>query len=423
MIITPHWPQPLGAKPIDLGLNRIRELMSRLGDPHLKLPPVVHVAGTNGKGSTIAYLRAFLESAGYKVHAYTSPHLVYFNERILLAGKPISDHTLYDVLETCRKKSDGINLTFFEGTTAAAFLAFSQIKADIVLLETGMGGRLDATNILPKPALTIITPISMDHMEFLGDTLSAIAHEKACIMKREVPCVIAPQAMPALASIEDYSEAVHAPLYLFDRDWDVMQEKAHFIYRSKHREIKSALPALPGEHQILNAGTAIAALDQLPQFTISTQHILQGLQKVNWPARLQKIQTGPFKDRLPEGCDLWLDGGHNEGGAAALSAWLHYIQVPVHLIIGMTEKKDATTFLKTLAPRVASITCTPIPDEDMAMNPRVLYAEAQKLHDDVAMVSSPDMAFQHIAEFAKPPYHVLVCGSLYLAGYLLREHA
>ena len=315
----------LHPKLIDLSLGRIEGLLAALGNPQDRLPPVIHVAGTNGKGSTVATLRACLEAGGWRVHAYTSPHLVRFHERIRLAGELIGEDRLILLLEECEGANRGAPITYFEITTAAALLAFARVPADFVLLETGLGGRLDATNVVKHPAATAITPISLDHQAFLGDTIAAIAGEKAGILKAGAPAVIGPQMPEAAAVFDARAAEIGAPLYRFGREWRCMADNGGMRYEGPHWRCDLPLPSLLGGHQIVNSGAAIACLEQLTAFPIAADTIAQGLRHIDWPARLQRLGRGPLSEALPEGWELWLDGGHNPGAgevlAAAVSSW------------------------------------------------------------------------------------------------------
>lgn len=418
---TPHWPIPLGHKPIDLGLERIRAVLDKLGNPEKILPPIIHVAGTNGKGSTIAFMRAIAEAAGYKVHVYTSPHLVHFNERILLAGKEIDDAFLYETLEACRVAAKGIPLTFFEGTTAAALLAFSQVPADIVLLETGLGGRLDATNIIDQPALTVITPVSFDHTEFLGSTLGAIAGEKAGILKKDVACVVATQAEEAATVIEAKAAKLGSPLLWQNKNWKVVG-KVDFTYSSAHHTLPLPAPSLPGKHQLTNAGTAITAMLTLPGFSITAGHIEQGITHTTHRARLQKLKTGALAAMLPPTWELWLDGGHNPAGGEVLASMAsQWHDKPLYLICGMLKDKDSKGFLAPLASYVQKMVCISIPDEPKAMVPEALNASALKA-GITAVTCSEGIApaIQYLLVSGQVPARILISGSLYLAGHVLR---
>lgn len=318
MVFMPHWPKILGVPQIKLGLDRILEVLARLDNPQDKLPPVIHVAGTNGKGSTIAFMRSILESAGLKVHCYTSPHLLEFNERITIAGENISDDYLKQTMEVCRIATDTTPITFFEGTTIGAFYAFSQKPADVVLLETGLGGRLDATNVVKKPIATVITTISLDHIEYLGPTIELIAGEKAGIIKEGSDCIISLQTPEAFNVLQNVCDVKNSQSHAFEYDWIVektTENKMHF--KSEDFEIITPLPNLIGEHQIINSANAIATLKKIDKFNISNQNIIDGITNAKWPARMQKITSGFVKEKLKPTQEFWLDGAHNDAAAYA----------------------------------------------------------------------------------------------------------
>ncbi len=339
----------LHPKVIDLSLDRVHRLLAALDHPERRLPPVVHVAGTNGKGSTVAFLRAMLEAAGYRVHVYTSPHLVRFHERIRLAGTLIDDTHLAALLEECETANAGGPITFFEVTTVAAFLAFSRVPADVVLLETGLGGRLDATNVIDRPAVTAITRISYDHRQFLGKSLLEIASEKAGIFKPGVPVVLAEQpAADALKALTLRATAIAAPI----QPWTATPQPGGFRFESAKRRVDLPMPGLPGAHQIGNAGLALACLDHLP-LAVDDAAVRRGLAAVEWPARLQRLTRGPLADSLPPDWELWLDGGHNDSAGEVLArqavdwsvaddsrAGPHGGRRPLLLIYGMLASKD-----------------------------------------------------------------------------------
>lgn len=418
MISMPHWPIPLGFKPIDLGLERIRTVLNRLGNPEQKLPPVVHVAGTNGKGSTIAFMQAILEAAGYKVHVYTSPHLVMFNERIILAGEMISDEMLYEVLEECRIAAEDTPVTFFEGTTAAAYLAFSKVKADIVLLETGLGGRLDATNVLDKPALTIITPISKDHTEFLGETIREIAGEKAGILKPGVLCVVAKQSPEAEEVILAKASTLNGNVVMQGREWRVAPHEIGFHYNN----MNLPNPSLIGEHQYSNASTAIAALERLEGFSIAEDHIKHGITHTYHPARMQRLLKGKLVKLLPGDWELWLDGGHNPAGGETIGKIIENWQdKPLFVVCGMLEDKDWRGFLSPFAKQAEKIICIPIPNEPKSLNPEMLSRNIMELGVDSVYKSDMVSALEYIKAQSAKPARVLICGSLYLAGHVLSQ--
>ena len=413
----------LHPKKIDLSLGRILTLLSRLGDPHKKLPPVVHVAGTNGKGSSIAFMRAMLEAAGYAVHVYTSPHLVHFNERIRLAGRLIDEGELFNLLEACERANAGDGITYFEITTAAAFKAFAETPADIVLLECGLGGRYDATTVVDRPALTAITPVSMDHMQFLGNTLAQIAGEKAAIQKPGVVSVIGPQADVAGRVIETEAEARGAKLFRAGREWSAHGETSQLVYASPAGSRKFPLPALSGPHQIGNAGLAIAALEKLSEFKVLDSHIVTGLRMVDWPARIQHLTRGPLVDLLPGGWELWLDGGHNAAAGEMLAAVAaDWDAQPLHLVFGMLDSKDPAAFLAPLVTRASGLQAVVIPEEDASLSADALVRAAASLGLASAEASSVTDAVRRIVGDTHGPARILICGSLYLAGQVLAEN-
>ncbi|MEL7256774.1 MAG: folylpolyglutamate synthase/dihydrofolate synthase family protein, partial [Pseudomonadota bacterium] len=305
----------LHPKIIDLTLDRVWRLLDRLGNPQEALPPVIHIAGTNGKGSTLAMIRAGVEGAGQRAHAYTSPHLARFHERIRLAGDLISEPNLSAVLDECYAANGDAPITYFEITTCAALLAMSRVKADYTLLEVGLGGRLDATNVIAKPALTIITPVSMDHEQYLGDTLAKIAGEKAGIIKRSVPCVVSPQADDAMDVIETKARSLGTPLLAYGQHWHVSEERGRLVFQDEHGLRDLPLPNLPGAHQIENAGAAIAALRHL---NLGDAAIEAAVASAHWPARMQRLTEGALAQTAPE-AELWLDGGHNPAAGQALA--------------------------------------------------------------------------------------------------------
>ena len=406
----------LHPKRIDLSLDRIRRLLAALGNPERALPPVVHVAGTNGKGSLVAFLRAMLEAAGYRVHVYTSPHLVRFNERIRVAGRLIEETALGEVLSECEAANATAPITFFEITTAAAMLAFARSPADVVLLETGLGGRLDATNVLDAPRLTAITPISRDHRDFLGDRIDGIAAEKAAVMRAGVPCVVAAQSPPAASTLAEVAAAIDAPLFVGGRDWRAEATADGLAYRSAALETRLPPPALPGPHQIANAGQAVACLEHLAGFLVPQAAIAEGLREVVWPGRLQHLAAGALA-RHAEGSELWLDGGHNSAAAAALAA--HAVAAwrerPLHLVVGMLESKPPEPFLAPFASLAAGLAAVAIPGQASSL-PAARVAQAAHASGIEAVESgSVEEALRAVPAASR----VLVCGSLTLAGYVL----
>ena len=415
----------LHPKLIDLSLGRLRLLLKKLGHPEHDLPPVVHVAGTNGKGSTIAYLRAVLEASGQRVHVLTSPHLVRFNERIRLAGRLISDDDLVAVLCACEEANSDDPITYFEVTTAAAFLAFRNSPADILLLETGLGGRLDATNVIEQPLLTAITTVSLDHQHFLGDSLAEIAGEKAGILKPGVTGVIGQQAPEAARVITAEAAKVGAKLLRQGHDWGVEARGGHLLFQSAAGELRLPLPGLNGAHQLQNAGLALACLQQLQGFSFSEGSLAAGLTTAQWPGRLQRLRQGPLYDRLGPEAELWLDGGHNPGAGAALAQTMTSWQVrderPLYLIVGMLNHKDVASFLapfRSLAPKLHAVA---VPYEDTATTPGQIVEAAAAHGLDAAPAGSVEAALDHIVQTQGNGLgpRVLICGSLYLAGSVL----
>jgi dihydrofolate synthase/folylpolyglutamate synthase len=411
----------LHPKKIDLSLGRIERLLASLGNPHDKLPPVIHVAGTKGKGSTVAVLRACLEAAGYRVHAYISPHLVRFNERIRLTGALIDDAALVSVLEEAERANEGREITFFEITTAAAFLAFSRSPADILLLEVGLGGRLDTTNVVKRPAVTAITPVSLDHQAFLGNTIAAIAGEKAGILKPGVPSVVAPQVDEAEAVIEARAAEVEAPLYRSGREWRCELAGEGVRYEGERWRLDLPLPSLLGAHQVLNAGTAIACLEQLSGFAMPSAAIAEGLRNIDWPARLQLLRHGPLVEMMP-GWELWLDGGHNPAAGTVLGPVVaEWRDRPLYLVVGMLNTKDSAGFLAPMAPAVQGLRAVTIPGEENALPAGAIVVAARSVGIAAEEASSVDEALRAIKSHGKAG-RVLICGSLHFAGVILRDN-
>ncbi|BCX18878.1 MAG: bifunctional folylpolyglutamate synthase/dihydrofolate synthase [Geminicoccaceae bacterium] len=414
----------LHPKRIDLSLGRIERLLARLDHPERRLPPVVHIAGTNGKGSTLAFLDAILQAAGLRTLRYISPHLVRFNERILIQGEPVDDARLVAALEACERANGAEPITFFEITTAAAFSIFAETPADILLLETGMGGRLDATNTVERPRLVLISPVSMDHEAFLGNTIAAIASEKAGIMKRSVPAILGPQRPEALAVFETRARELGCPLLVHGRDWWARREGDRLLVRDEGETLELPLPSLPGVHQIDNAGLAVVAARRLADLAPSPAAIARGLVEARWPARLQRLGAGPMVDALGPGFELWLDGGHNPGAGEVLAASLPALARgrPVHLILGMLATKDLEAFLRPLVPLVASLRTVTVPGEPAARDAGEEAEIGRRLGLRAEPAPSLLAAARAVATAERPPGLVLVCGSLYLAGHVLREH-
>ena len=418
----------LHPRAIDLGLERMQLLLQRLGHPERRLPPVIHVAGTNGKGSTIAYLRAVMEAANLRVHVYTSPYLVRINECIRLGryggGVLVGDDELRGALEQCEQANAGAPVTIFEIETAAAFCLFAQHPADVVLLEVGLGGRLDATNVIDAPLATVIAPVSMDHTEFLGQTLTAIAGEKAAIIRRHVPVICAEQFPEAMAVIEAQARRLQAPLHAAGQQWHVNVECGRLVYQDDRGLMDLAAPKLFGRHQFDNAGLAIATLRALDAFRIEQAAFEAGIVNAEWPARMQRLASGALMGLAPQACEIWLDGGHNaEGGrvvAAALGDLEERVSRPLVVIVGMMASKDAAGFLANFAGLTRHIIAVQIPDRDHTMPPDRLADAARALGMRVETTGSVEAALRSLARLAyEVPPRILITGSLYLAGHVL----
>lgn len=409
----------LHPKVIDLTLDRVWRLLDALGNPQEKLPPVIHIAGTNGKGSTLSMIRAGLEGVGKKVHAYTSPHLVRFHERIYLAGASIDEGYLSEILDECYRANDGAPITYFEITTCAAILAFSRVKADYILLEVGLGGRLDATNVITKPALSVITPVSIDHQSFLGDTLTEIAGEKAGILKRNCSAVIAKQQDEAQDVIEAYARKVGTTLISYGQEWHIGSEHGRLIFQDEAGLLDLPKPVLRGAHQIENAGTAIASLRQLG---FGEKAAVAALSEAKWPARMQLLRSGELTNIAPE-AEIWLDGGHNAEAGKALSETVkEMLDRPLFLIVGMINTKDISAYLAPLCPLAKKTFSLTIPNESAAVDARDI-ADVAKQHGCAAeCVENVDEAVKQVSA-THPNARILICGSLYLAGHVLTNNA
>ena len=398
-----------------LGLERITRLLARLGDPHLALPPVFHVAGTNGKGSTCAFLRAAIEAAGHRVHVYSSPHLVRFNERIRLAGRLIDDAALAGLLAEVLDQADGIGASFFEITTAAAFLAFAREPADACAIEVGLGGRLDATNVLSSPAATGIAALGIDHQAFLGDTAVGIAREKAGIAKPGVPLLTLAYPDPIAAAVADVARGAGAPVLAASRDWSFDATADRLVYTDPNHRLETPLPALPGSHQHANLALSVAMLRHQDTVTVPDDALATAARTASWPARMQRLRPGPLLALLPPGAELWLDGGHNEDAAAAVAPTIaaRANGRPVHLVIGLLANKDPVGILHHLAPVATSLTAVPVPDH-AHHDP----ADLARLAREVGLAA--DTAAQVPAALAGTAAgFILIVGSLYLAGEVL----
>ena len=406
----------LHPKIIDLTLDRMWRLLDALGNPERKLPPVIHIAGTNGKGSTQAMIRAGLEAQGKRVHAYTSPHLARFHERIRLAGELISENALTKALDRCYAANNGENITYFEITTCAAILAFAETPADYTLLEVGLGGRLDATNVM-DPALSIITPIDLDHQQFLGDTLPVIAAEKAGIIKRGIPCVVGPQHDEAMDVIETTAARLGAPVLAYGQHFHTSEERGRLIYQDDTGLLDLPLPALPGPHQVQNAGAVLAALRH---FGADDSACEVALTRAVWPARMERL-SGPLVTRYAP-AELWLDGGHNPAAGKAIAATLDTLpKRPTHLICGMLNTKDVSGYMEPLAAVADSLTAVSIPGEAATLTAEQTSGIAAACGIAERQAGSVAEALALIAG-ETPRARVLICGSLYLAGRILREN-
>ena len=408
----------LHPKVIDLTLDRMGRCLASVGDPHLNLPPVIHLAGTNGKGSTQAMIRAGLETAGKTVHAYTSPHLARFHERIRVAGNLISEPDLTTLLDKVYDANGGETITYFEITTVTAFLAFAETKADWTLLEVGLGGRHDATNVVDDPRLTVITKVDLDHQQFLGETIGEIAYQKAGIIKRGVPAVIGPQHDEGLDVIEAEARKFHAPTIAHGQHWHVSEEAGRMVYQDETGLLDLPLPNLRGPHQIGNAGMAIAALRHLG---FDEDACIGAVTQAFWPARMQRLKTGPLIDAAPE-AELWLDGGHNPAAAEALVETLDRMpKRPTHLICGMLSTKDVTGYMAPLADVADTLHAVAIPGETATLPAEDTAAAAKSVGLDATIAASVEDALTDIIA-NDPKARVLICGSLYLAGAILREN-
>ena len=420
----------LHPKLIDLSLGRVERLLGRMHHPERRLPPVIHVAGTNGKGSTIAFMRAILEAAGLRVHVYTSPHLVRFHERIRLGaiggGRLVAEEQLAAALLRAETLNAGEPITVFEITTAAAFDIFASVPADVLLLEVGLGGRADATNVIGSPAAAVVTPIGLDHAEHLGTTLTAVAGEKAGIFKHGCPAVIAPQDHPEadevlVAAAERIGAA---PLLVGRQDFSVHGERGRLVYQDESGLMDLPPPRLPGRHQYVNAATAIAALKAAGFADLEPSAFEAGLSGAEWPGRLQRLSRGALVDLLPDGAELWLDGGHNPDGGRAVAAAMADLEerapAPLVLVTAMLGNKDAAGFLANFAGLARAIVAVPMTGQPTARDPAELAGAAARLGFDVSVSSDLEAALRRIArsEDRRPP-RVLICGSLYLAGEVL----
>ena len=410
----------LHPKIIDLTLDRVTRLLKKLNNPEDKISQVVHIAGTNGKGSTQAFLRAAIESSGESAHVYTSPHLTRFHERIRVAGSLISENVLADILNECELANNGKPITYFEITTCAAFLIFSRIKADYTLLEVGLGGRLDATNILKKPKLTIITPISMDHVQFLGSTIEKIANEKAGIIKEGIPCIVGHQSKDAIDVIKKRAIELKSKLKIYGEHWQVYAKSDKLIFKDAMGFLELPLPKLIGQHQIENAGTAIAAMREL---SIPDEACKESMKNVYWPARMQRLESGPLVKMANES-EIWLDGGHNQAAGIAISNALE--QLPRGrtniLICGMLKTKDLKAFLNPLFNSAKFLYGIRIQGEENSNSAETIVNQAREIGFSAFKTQKVSDAILQIIK-AHPNSRIIICGSLFLAGKILQDNA
>ncbi|XVN43576.1 MAG: folylpolyglutamate synthase/dihydrofolate synthase family protein [Candidatus Rickettsia vulgarisii] len=449
----PHFPMPSWRRDGKYNLQNINKLLEVLDNPHLKLPPVIHIAGTNGKGSSVAMLKSIFAASGYKAHAYTSPHLLEFNERIVLRGEKISDSYLFDVCERVRIAclENNIQPNFFEGTTAVAFLAFAETEGDVLILETGLGGRLDATNVVPEPLITLITPISYDHMEYLGDSLSRIVQEKAGIIKPNIPCIISCQVDEVYQVLLDKCQELNSPSFCYEYDFGIKRNIDSFNYLSQNANYQFSLPSLQGDHQLINAAAVIAtiglintishseldpeSIEMLKQvqhdkyiapnsnnkFKITNQNIEAGLQNIEWPARIEKIDPKKYSHLANEHVQIWLDGAHNSGGSQVLSAWIvDNLKAPIYLILGMTKNRDVEDFCSYLKPLTAKGYGVRVLSEVMSYNSETLSARASAAGIEFVPADSLEEAIKAINDLKQPETNIIITGSLFLAADFLK---
>ena len=418
----------LHPKRIDLSLDRMWRILDALGNPQRLLPPVIHVAGTNGKGSTIAFMRAILEAAGLLVHVYTSPHLVRFNERFRLGaegeGRLASDEELEQALDQCERVNAGAPITVFEITSAAGFLLFARNRADVLLLEVGLGGRLDATNVIERPLATVITPVSFDHAEHLGETLAEIAGEKAGIFKADVPAIVAAQMREALVAIERQAARVKAPIRIAGEDWIATEERGRLVYQDDAGLLDLPAPKLYGRHQFENAGVAIAALRAAGALKVGPTAFETGIARADWPARMQRLSHGRLAALAPPGSELWLDGGHNADGARAIANALadleERVSRPLVLVIGMLSTKDPASFLRNFTGLARCVVAVPIPRQDNSLSAQAIADAARAVGIPAQTAADLPAALATIGRFELDPApRILITGSLYLAGEAL----
>ena len=419
----------LHPKIIDLSLDRLNNLLNALDNPQKRLPPVIHVAGTNGKGSTIAILRSIQNAAGLSIHAYTSPHLVHLNERFIIAGKEITEKSLIQTLTECENANAGAEITFFEIITAAGLLVFSKIKADLLLLEVGLGGRFDATNVVSDPILSIITPISLDHQQYLGDTLEKIAYEKAGILKEKRPAIIGQQGPEALKVIKLKAEETGSPLFIFQRDWNITETKSAIKFEVEGSTSYFEKPNLKGIHQIQNAGIAIAATHYLKEvLPIKNGSIDQGLLTVKWPARLQKINEGPLINILPTNVELWIDGGHNQNASLLIAHTIRNWKIKnpclsIHMVFGCLSNREIKALLQPFINIIDLVQTVKIPEQANSASRELVAHTAKSMGFRANPADTVTKAIKNIISLSTGKRLILIYGSLYLSGSVLADNS
>jgi len=421
--------EQLHPKIIDLSLDRLNNLLNALDNPQKRLPPIIHVAGTNGKGSTIAILRSIQNAAGLSIHAYTSPHLVHLNERFIIAGKEITEKSLIQTLTECENANAGAEITFFEIITAAGLLAFSRIKADLLLLEVGLGGRFDATNVVSNPILSIITPISLDHQQYLGDTLEKIAYEKAGILKEKRPAIIGQQGPEALKVIKLKAEETGSPLFIFQRDWNITETKSAIKFEVEGSTSYFEKPNLKGIHQIQNAGIAIAATHYLKEvLPIKNGSIDQGLLTVKWPARLQKINEGPLINILPTNVELWIDGGHNQNASLLIAHTIRNWKIKnpclsIHMVFGCLSNRETKALLQPFINIIDLVQTVKIPEQANSASRELVAHTAKSMGFRANPADTVTKAIKNIISLSAGKRLILIYGSLYLSGSVLADNS
>ena len=421
--------EQLHPKIIDLSLDRLNNLLNALDNPQKRLPPIIHVAGTNGKGSTIAILRSIQNAAGLSIHAYTSPHLVHLNERFIIAGKEITEKSLIQTLTECENANAGAEITFFEIITAAGLLAFSKIKADLLLLEVGLGGRFDATNVVSNPILSIITPISLDHQQYLGDTLEKIAYEKAGILKEKRPAIIGQQGPEALKVIKLKAEETGSPLFIFQRDWNITETKSAIKFEVEGSTSYFEKPNLKGIHQIQNAGIAIAATHYLKEvLPIKNGSIDQGLLTVKWPARLQKINEGPLINILPTNVELWIDGGHNQNASLLIAHTIRNWKIKnpclsIHMVFGCLSNREIKALLQPFIDIIDLVQTVRIPEQANSASRELVAHTAKSMGFRANPADTVTKAIKNIISLSAGKRLILIYGSLYLSGSVLADNS